>query len=30
MAMIRDFGSPTLFLTLSSAEYQSAGIERYL
>ena len=30
MAMIREFGSPTLFLTLSCAEYQSADIERYL
>ena len=30
MAMIREFRSPTLFLTLSCAEYQSADIERYL
>ena len=30
MAMIREFGSPALFLTLSCAEYQSADIERYL
>ena len=29
-AMIREFRSPTLFLTLSCAEYQSADIERYL
>ena len=29
-AMIRDFGSPTLFLTFSCAEYDSPEIERYL
>ena len=28
--MIREFGSPTSFLTLSCAKYQSANIERYL
>ena len=30
MAMIREFGLPTLFLTFSCAEYDSADIERYL
>ena len=30
MAMIREFGSPTLFLTFSCAEYDSVNIERYL
>ena len=30
MAMIREYGSPTLFLTLSCAEYESPDIERYL
>ena len=30
MAMIREFGCPTLFLTLSCAEYYSDEIHRYL
>ena len=30
MAMIREYGSPTLFLTLSCAEYEATDIERYL
>ena len=30
MAMIREYGSPTLFLTLSCAEYEAPDIERYL
>ena len=30
MAMIREFGPPTLFLTFSCAEYDSVDIERYL
>ena len=30
MAMIREFGSPTLFLTFSCAEYDSPDIDRYL
>ena len=30
MAMIREYGSPTLFLTLSCAKYESPDIERYL
>ena len=30
MAMIREFGPPTLFLTFSCAEYDSFDIERYL
>jgi len=30
MAMIREYGSPTLFLTFSCAEYDSPEIERYL
>ena len=30
MAMIREYGSPTLFLTCSCAEYNSVDIERYL
>ena len=30
MAMIREFGSPTLFLTFSCAEYDSPDIDRYI
>ena len=30
MAMIREYGSPTLFLTFSCAEYDSPEIEHYL
>ena len=30
MAMIREYGSPTLFLTFSCAEYDSPDIEKYL
>ena len=30
MAMIREFGPPTLFLTFSCAEYDSVDIEQYL
>ena len=30
MAMIREYGSPTLFLTLSCAAYEAPDIERYL
>ena len=30
MAMIREYGSPTLFLTLSCAEYEAPDIETYL
>ena len=30
LAMIREFGCPTLFLTFSCAEYDSADIDRYL
>ena len=30
MAMIREFGPPTLFLTFSCAEYDSVDIERHL
>uniref|UniRef100_A0A1X7U262 Helitron helicase-like domain-containing protein n=1 Tax=Amphimedon queenslandica TaxID=400682 RepID=A0A1X7U262_AMPQE len=29
-AMIAEYGSPTLFLTLSCAEYDSADIAQYL
>ena len=28
--MLREYGSPTLFLTLSCAEYESLEISRYL
>ena len=30
LAMIREFGCPTLFLTSSCAEYNSVDIDRYL
>ena len=30
LAMIREFGCPTLFLTLSCAEYNSVDMDRYL
>ena len=30
MAMIREYGSPTLFMTFSCAEYDSPEIVRYL
>ena len=30
LAMIREFGCPTLFLTFSCAEYDSVDIDRYL
>ena len=30
MAMVREYGSPTFFLTFSSAEYSSPEIDAYL
>jgi len=30
MVIIREYGSPTLFLTISCAEYDSPDIETYL
>ena len=30
LCMLREYGSPTLFLTLSCAEYESLEISRYL